>query len=98
MFEKLSRDVFVNVIFRSELDRDPHQVQTKHSHPTRAVALLEMAAIVENFVAVEHANVVEPEKAALKNILPLGVLAVDPPGEGDQHFVEDRFQKCAVAF
>ena len=39
-----------------------------------------------------------PRKAALENIFPLGVLAIHPPGEGDQHFVEDRFQECAVAF
>ena len=57
-----------------------------------------MAAIGECVVAIEHADVVEPEKAALENIVALGVLAIHPPGEGDQHFVEDRFQKRAIAF
>src|SRR5437867_6222122 len=98
MLEKFRRDIFVNVIFARELDRDSHQIQTKHSHPAGAVALLEMGAVGKLRVAIEHANVVETEKAALKNILSLGVFAVHPPGERDQHFVENRFQKCAVAF
>src|ERR1700736_6462054 len=98
MLEKFGRDIFVNVILARELDRDSHQVQGKHSHPAGAVALLEMSAIVKNRAAIEHADVVETEKAALENIISLGVLAVYPPGERDEHFVENRFQKCAVAF
>src|ERR1700681_759962 len=98
MLEELCRDIFVNVIFSRELDRDSHQVEAEHSHPTSAVALLEMGAVVKNGVAIEHADIVESEKAALENVFPLGVLAVHPPGEGDQHFVENRFQKRAIAF
>ena len=98
MLEKLGRDIFVNVVLTRELNRDSHQVQAKHSHPTGAVALLEMSSVVKNFVAIEHADVVESKKAALENIFALGVLAVHPPGEGDQHFVKNRFQKCAIAF
>src|SRR5229473_819167 len=98
MLKKFRRDIFVNVIFARELDRDSHQIQTKHSHPAGAVALLEMGAVGKLRVAIEHTNVVETKKAALKYIFALGVFAVHPPGECDQHFVENRFQKCAVAF
>src|SRR5207244_5277675 len=87
MLEKFRRDIFVNVIFARELDRDSHQIQAKHSHPTGAVALLEMGAVGKLRIAIEYANVVETEKATLKNILSLGVFAVYPPGERDQHFV-----------
>src|SRR5256885_11797367 len=92
MFEEFGRDIFVDVILRRELDRDSHQVEGKHSHPTRAVALFEMAAVGKRVVAVEHADVIESEEPALEYILPLGVLAVHPPGERDQHLVENRFQ------
>src|SRR5947207_2104126 len=68
MLEKLGRDIFVNVVLTRELDRNSHQVQAKHSHPTGAVALFEMRTVVENFVAIEHADVVESKKAALENI------------------------------
>ena len=98
MFEELGRDIFVNVIFSRELDRNSHQVQREHSHPTSAVALLEMCAIGKLRVAIEDADVVESEKTALENIFAFEVFAIHPPGEGDQHFVEDRFQKRAVTF
>src|SRR3979411_1922372 len=98
MFKELRRDIFVNMIFSRELDRHSHQVQAEHSHPTGAVALFEMGAVVKNRVAIEHADIVESEKAALENIFPLGVLAIHPPGKGDQHFVENRLEKCAVTF
>ena len=39
-----------------------------------------------------------PRKSALENIVTFGIFAIHPPGEGDQQFVEDRFQKRAVAF
>ena len=47
MFEKLGRDIFVNVIFTGEFDRDAHQIQREHSHPTGAIALFKMGAIGE---------------------------------------------------
>src|SRR5205807_7901325 len=68
MFEKLCRDIFVNVIFTRQLDRDAHQVKGKHSHPTSAIALLEMAAVGKARVAIEDADVIEPEESALENI------------------------------
>src|SRR2546430_206318 len=69
MFEELCGDIFINMILARELNRDPHQVKRKHSHPTGAIALLEMAPIGERGVSVEHTDVVEPEKAALENVL-----------------------------
>src|SRR2546429_607681 len=97
MFEKLCGDIFIDMVFARELDRDPHQVKRKHSHPTGAIALLEMTSIEETGVAVEHADVVEPEKSALENVVVFGVLAIHPPGKGDEHFVENSFEKRAVA-
>ena len=98
VFEKFGRDIFVDVIFHRELERDAHQIEGKHSHPAGAVALLEMAAVRKRFVTVEYPDVVEPEKSTLEDIVALGVLAIHPPGEGDQHFVENRLQKCAITF
>src|SRR5207237_3296199 len=97
MFEKLCGDIFIDMVFARELDRDPHQVKGKHSHPTGTVALLEMTSIEETGVAVEHADVVEPEKSALENVVVFGVLAIHPPGKGDEHIVENSFEKRAVA-
>ena len=98
MFEKLRRDIFVNVIFERELKRNAHHVQAEHSHPARAVALFEMASIGKRVVPIEHANVIEPEKSALKDVVAFRVFAIHPPGEGDEHFVKDRLEKRAIAF
>ena len=97
MFEKLGRDIFVNVIFTGEFNRNPHQVQRKHSHPTRAIALFKMATVGKGGAAIEYADVIEPEESSLKDIVTFGIFPIHPPGKGEQQFVEDRFQKRAVA-
>src|SRR5204863_2456591 len=66
-------------------------------HPGGAVRLVHVAAIRQFCVAVEYADVVEPEKPALENIPPLDVLAVDPPGEIEHQLVEDTFEKIPIA-
>ena len=98
MFEDLGRDVFVNVIFHCQLDRDPHQVERKHSHPTGAVALFKMSTVREGSIAIEHSDVIEAEESALENVFAFGILPIHPPSKGKQHFMEDRFQKCAITF
>src|SRR5207247_1338716 len=97
VFEKFRGNVFVNWIFARQFKRNAHEVERKHSHPTGAVALLKPRAAGKLLAAIEHADVVEPEKSALENIVAFGVLAIHPPGKCDEHLVENRFQKCAVA-
>ena len=46
--------------------------------------------------AVERPDVVEPEEAALEEVVPVGVLAVDPPGEVEQQLVEDPLEEVVV--
>ena len=47
--------------------------------------------------AVEDADVVEAEEAALEDVAALGVLAVHPPGEVEQQLLEDALEEHAVA-
>ena len=46
--------------------------------------------------AVEHADVVETEEAALEHVLAEAVLAVQPPGEVQQELVECRLEEIDV--
>ena len=46
---------------------------------------------------IEDADVVEPEKSALKDVVPLFVFAVHPPGEIEHQLVEDPFEERAIA-
>ena len=45
---------------------------------------------------VEEADVVEPEEAPLEDVVPFGVLLVDPPREVDEHLVEHALQEVVV--
>src|SRR5205085_2420180 len=94
---ELARHVLVIIFFKSELERDAEHVEAIHRHPARAVRLLEVAAAGQRRAAIEHSDVVEPEKAALEDVAPLGVLAIHPPGEVDQQFVEYAPEELAIA-
>ena len=98
MLEELGRDVFVNRILARQLEGGSHHRQAKHSHPTRAVALLEAGAVGKRRAPVKDADVIEPEETAFENIAAAGVFPIHPPGEIYQQLVEDRFKKGAVAF
>src|SRR3972149_5030207 len=46
---------------------------------------------------VKNANIIQPEEPALEDIVPLGVLSVNPPGEIEQELVENPFQEGYIA-
>jgi len=46
--------------------------------------------------AIEEADVVQPEEAALEEVAALAVLPVDPPGEVEEQLVEDPLQEGVV--
>ena len=71
-------------------------LQAIHPHPTGRIGLLDGAATRQHRAAVEDADVVQPEEAALKDIQALFVLAVHPPGEVQQQLVKDALQEIAV--
>src|SRR5271165_2608598 len=91
VFEKLTGDAFVGWILARQFERNREHIQAVHSHPARAVRLLQMAASRERCGTIEDSDVVQTEKTTLKNIHALGVFAVYPPGEVEQKFVEDAF-------
>ena len=50
----------------------------------------------QRLAAVEDADVVEAQEAALENVPALRVLAIHPPGEVEQQLVEDALQEVAI--
>jgi hypothetical protein len=54
-----------------------HHVLPEERHPGRAVRLFEVVAGRQRRTPVEHADVVEAEKAALEHVLAEAILAVD---------------------
>src|SRR5258708_31176554 len=96
MLKKLAGHVFVGWIFFGELQGNRQHVQTEHSHPTRAVGLLEVPAGRERGGAVEYADVVEAQEPALENIHSVGVLEVHPPRKVQEQFVKHAFEKAEI--
>ena len=70
MLEELAGDIFVGGIVLGEFQRDRQHVETIHAHPAGAVGLLDMSAGGQRLAAVEDADIVEAEKAALENVAP----------------------------
>ena len=81
-----------------ELHGELQHVLAEERHPRRAVRLFEVAAGRQRGAAVEDADVVEAEEAALEHVLAEAVLAVDPPGEVQQELVEGRPEELHVRF
>ena len=74
----------------------PHHRDRVEGHPAGGVGLLEHAAD-RQVGAVDRADVVQTEEAALEQVVAAGVLQVDPPGEVDQQLVEDPAEEVQVA-
>ena len=96
LLEELDHHVQVDVVLLGELDRDHEHRERVVGHPRRAVGLLERDALRE-VRAVDRADVVEAEEAAAEDVVAVGVLAVEPPGEVDQQLLEDPLEELAVA-
>src|SRR5579885_1386894 len=75
MLEELGGDVFIDVVVTGQFQRDAQQVQAIHRHPTGGVGLGDVAAGRQRFAAVKDADVVQTQKAALKNVPALRVFA-----------------------
>jgi hypothetical protein len=67
------------------------------SHPRRPIRLLQGPAGRQRFGTVEHADVIETKKSARKKIFTVDILAVDPPREIKQKFLESALEEIAVA-
>ena len=96
VLDELEDHVLVGAVVGGELDRELQHVLAEEGHPRRAVRLLEVAAGGQRGAAVEDADVVEAEEAALEHVLAEAVLAVDPPGEVQHELVEGRLEEVDV--
>ena len=93
MLKEFAGNIAVGTVFLGQFQRDRQHIQAIHAHPTGAIGLLDMAAIGQWHVAIKDADIIQAQKATLEDILSLKVLAVHPPGEIEQQFLEDLFQE-----
>src|ERR1700731_1906298 len=97
MLEEFRRDIFVDMVLFCELQRDPHQIQTVHRHPTGSVGLVDVSTRRQRSTPIEHPDIIKAEEPTLENVSPGGVLAIDPPGEIQHQLVKDALQECEIA-
>ncbi len=71
VLEELRCDVFIDCIGLRQFQRHAHEVQRVHRHPGGGIGLLEGAAAGDRGGAIEDADIVEAEEAALKEVAPL---------------------------
>ena len=97
VLEELQAHVGVGRLRERELHGDLEHVLAEERHPGGAVGLLQVAAGRQRRAAVEDADVVEPEKAALEGVAAGAVLAVHPPGEVQDQLLERALEPLDVA-
>src|SRR5262249_442337 len=66
------------------------------SHPSGTVSLVEVPAGGKLSTAIEHANIIEPEKSAGEDVLALRVFSVDPPIEIQHQALKGTLQEAQV--
>ena len=93
MLVELDRHVLVRRVDERDLEREVEHVLGIERHPGGAVGLLDVAAGRQRRAAIEDADVVEAQKAALEEVASVAVLAVEPPGVVGQQAVEDSLQE-----
>src|SRR5579859_7507188 len=96
MLKKFEGDIFIGRIAECEFERNRHHVQAKHAHPTGAVALFEKAARWQGCATIKDTNIIQTQKATLKNIVAFRVLAVHPPRKVEEQLVKAAFQENAI--
>jgi len=69
VLEELAREILVGAVLLGELERDAHQIEAIHRHPRRRVGLLEAHPGRQRLAPVEDRDVVEPEEAALEDVV-----------------------------
>ena len=96
MLDELGDHVLAGGVVGGEFHGKLGHVLAEQRHPRRAVRLLQVAPGGQRCAAVEYADVVEAEEAALEQVLAEPVLTVRPPGKIQQQLVEGRLEKINI--
>ena len=68
VFEEFCRQILIYVIVSRKFERDSHQIEAEHRHPTRSVGLVDSSVSRQRRTPIENADIVETEESALKDI------------------------------
>jgi len=96
MLNKFEGQVLVTRVDHREDQCEVEHVLAEQGHPGRAIGLFEVAARRQGGAPVEHADIVQAEKAALEQVAAGRVLAVEPPREVQEQLLESVAQEIRV--
>ena len=94
MLPELAGDVLVSRIFAASSIAIASRFRQYIAIQPVPSACSMMPAGGQRGAAVEDADVVQPQEAALEDVAAFGVLAVHPPGEVQQQLVEDALRNA----
>src|SRR6266540_5240073 len=94
---KFACHILIGRIFLYQFHGNSQQVQSVHGHPAGTVRLSNMASRRQWSTTIKDADIVETEKATLKDVHPISVFAVHPPGEVQQQLLKNAFEEYRVA-
>ena len=96
MLGELDRQVLIGGTVLRQLHGDLEHILAEERHPGSAVGLLQIAAGWQRRAAVEDPDVVQPQEAALKDVVAGAVFTVHPPGEVEQQLLEGPLEPVEV--
>jgi hypothetical protein len=96
MLDELDAHVEIGWPFERQLRGDLEHVLGEERHPGGAVGLLQVPAGRQRRAAVEDADIVQSQEAALEDVVAGAVLAVHPPGEVQRQLVEGALEPFEV--
>ena len=97
VLHELDDEVLVRRVVLGQRQGQLEHALAEERHPGGAVGLLQGASARELSAAIEDPDVVQAEESAMEQVLPAGVLPVDPPGEVHQQHVERLGQERPLA-
>ena len=95
LFEEFHDHVLIGVVVFGELGGQGEHGHRVVRHPCGAVGLVQAEA-GRQVGTVDGADVVQAQEAATEQVVPVGVLPVEPPGEIQQQLVENPFQEVDI--
>src|SRR5258708_28796081 len=98
MLKKLTGDVFISRSGLRQLKSNRQHRGAIKSHPCWTASLVQGHSIGHFNRAIKYTNVVQREEAATEEVVTFPIVAIDPPGEIKQQFLESALQKIDVFY
>src|SRR5262245_21241025 len=88
VLEEFRGHIFGSGIIAGQLKGDREHCRAVEGHPGSAIGLAQATTARQRLRSIEHADVIQSEKAACKQVSAFDILPVYPPGKIDDQFLK----------